>query len=178
VRKKKTFRGCTGTSSFAIGHGDKAVHGRFMYWVSREDRRAAGFAELGTVSRLRVYTSWDTYCARFWFVDKSTVASSLMRWGLLPVFSSCSMTEITTSSLMPSRSIFRYATTSPGDGGGVWAPALVWTGCGFEAARSEEGVRRGEGSGDGLSCSLLTRLVGGAASRETCSGESGFDAER
>ena len=46
VRKKKTLRGCTGTSSFAIGHGESAVHGRFMYCVSLDERRAAGLAEL------------------------------------------------------------------------------------------------------------------------------------
>ena len=41
-----------------------------------------------------------------------------------------------------------------------------------------EGVLRGEGSGDGLSCSLFTRLAGGTASRGCCSGESGFELER
>jgi len=51
VRKKKTFRGCTGTSSFAIGQGERAVHGRLMYWVSREESKAAGFADLRKVSR-------------------------------------------------------------------------------------------------------------------------------
>lgn len=39
-------------SSFAIGHGERAVHGRFMYWVSLEERSAAGFAELKMVSRV------------------------------------------------------------------------------------------------------------------------------
>lgn len=149
-------------SSFAIGHGERAVHGRFMYWVSLEERSAAGFAEF----------------ARFWFTESKTVASSLMRCGLLPVFSSCSMTEMTTSSLMPSRSIFRYATTSPGEGGGVCAPTLICIGCVLAAARSVEGVLRGEGRGDGLSCSLFTLLAGGAASRGCCSGESGFEFER
>ena len=89
------------------------------------------------------------------------------------------MTEMTTSSLMPSRSILRYATTSPGDGGGVWAAAtLVCKDCGFEAARSVEGVRRGEGMGEGVSCSLFTRFAGGAVSREVWSGESDFELER
>lgn len=46
VRKKKTFLGCTGISSLAIGHGDNAVHGLFIYCVRREDSNAAGFAEL------------------------------------------------------------------------------------------------------------------------------------
>jgi len=88
------------------------------------------------------------------------------------------MTEMTTSSLMPSRSILRYVTTSPGEGGGVCAPALSGIGCGLETVRSVDGVLRGEGSGDGLPCSLLTRLAGGAASRGSGSGESALELER
>lgn len=119
MRKKKTFRGCTGISSFAIGQGDSAVHGRFIYCVSLDDRSAAGFAELLSVSQARPDGLPRAYCAMFWFVVRSTVASSLIRCGLLPVFSSCSMTERTTSSLMPSGSILRYVVTSQGDSGGV-----------------------------------------------------------
>ena len=51
-------------------------------------------------------------------VVERTAASSLMRCGLLPVFSNCSMTPVTISSLMPSVSIL-VSYDAPGEGGGV-----------------------------------------------------------
>lgn len=50
-------------------------------------------------------------------VDR-TVESSLIRCGRLPVFSSCSMTPVTISSLIPLVSIFLQF-VAPGEGGGV-----------------------------------------------------------
>lgn len=44
--------------------------------------------------------------------------------------------------------------------------------------RSLEGVRRGEGSGDGLWCSRFTLLAGGEASVAVCSGELVLELER
>ena len=66
---------------------------------------------------------WDrqvcqTYLATAALVVESTVASSLIRCGRLPVFSSCSRTPITISSLMPSRSSLLLF-LAPGEGGGV-----------------------------------------------------------
>jgi len=57
----------------------------------------------------------------------STMASSLSRWGRLPVFSSCSITPTTISSSMPCVSTFVCPDSPPGDGGGVSAarPALL-----------------------------------------------------
>lgn len=52
------------------------------------------------------------------FVVERTVESSLIRWGRLPVFSSCSMTPMTMSSLIPLMSIL-VLSVAPGDGGGV-----------------------------------------------------------
>lgn len=47
-----------------------------------------------------------------------TVESSLIKCGLLPVFSSCSITPITISSLMPSVSTL-LSVDARGEGGGV-----------------------------------------------------------
>src|SRR2546423_11089301 len=111
-------------SSLANGQGDRAVHGRLRYRLRRDERRAAGFAELlsrvtALVVQLRNGRKGGAYCATLSFVADRTVANSLMRCGRFPVFSSCSMTAITISSLIPSVSIFGTSGTSPGDGGGV-----------------------------------------------------------
>lgn len=37
-------------SSFEIGHGDRAVHGRLKYCVNLDIKRAAGFAELSELA--------------------------------------------------------------------------------------------------------------------------------
>ena len=60
-------------------------------------------------------------------VGDSTVASSLSRWGRLPVFWSCSITPTTMMSSMPWVSTFVCPDSPPGDGGGVSAtrPALL-----------------------------------------------------
>jgi hypothetical protein len=50
VRKKKTLRGCTGMSSFSSGQGERGVHCRLRYWLRREERRAAGLAELSLLA--------------------------------------------------------------------------------------------------------------------------------
>lgn len=60
------------------------------------------------------------------------------------------------------------------------ASTLDWGGICSDllAVRSVEGVRRGEGSGDGLWCSRFTLLAGGEASAAVCSGEFVFELER
>ena len=58
------------------------------------------------------------------FVVERTVESSLIRWGRLPVFSSCSMTPITMSSVSPSMSIL-ILLAAPGEGGGVCSYAVL-----------------------------------------------------
>lgn len=88
------------------------------------------------------------------------MAISLIKCGLLPVFSSCSMTEITTSSLIPSKSIFLCWMTWPGDGGGVCSICLF--GC-CDSILSTGGVSRGVGNGDGVLCSRLIRFEGGCS---------------
>ena len=72
-----------------------------------------------------------------------------MRCGLFPVFSNCSMTAMTMSSLMPSVSILRVMQTSPGEGGGVYSFLIL---CGKAVGISAGGERvvdRGEETGDG-----------------------------
>ena len=49
----------------------------------------------------------------------STMASSLIKCGRFPVFSSCSITPTTISSLIPSVSTLLRVDGPPGDGGGV-----------------------------------------------------------
>lgn len=93
-----------------------------------------------------------------------------MRCGLFPVLCSCSMTETTTSSLMPSVSIVFGPITSPGDGGGVTASGRCW------GLSMVAGDSRGEDSGDGLSYSLLTFFEGGCSI--VSAGGDGLELER
>ena len=93
-------------SSFSSGQGDKADQpGLLMYAARREERRAPGLAELRSISPSVFHDDDDdetsTYLATASFVLDRTVASSLIRCGLFPVFSSCSITPTTISSLMP-----------------------------------------------------------------------------
>ena len=90
-------------------------------------------------------------------VDDRTAASSLRRWGRLPVFSSCSITPTTIVSSMPWVSTFVWPDTPPGEGGGVKAilPALL----GRSSMRMEMD-REGEG-GVVVECDLLTLFCGG-----------------
>ena len=59
-----------------------------------------------------------TYPATLSLVVLRTTASSLIRCGLFPVFSNCSITPVTISSFVPSVSIFA-SVLAPGEGGGV-----------------------------------------------------------
>lgn len=65
-----------------------------------------------------------TNLATLSLVVPRTAASSLIRCGLLPVFSNCSITPVTISSLIPSVSIFA-SPTAPGEGGGVWSKVTL-----------------------------------------------------
>lgn len=88
-------------NSLSSGQGECTVHGRLRYADRREDNRAAGFAELRIViSKLHpVDTGSDVpYVETASLMFDKTAASSLMRCGLLPVFSSCSITPTTISS--------------------------------------------------------------------------------
>ena len=89
------------------------------------------------------------------FEEASTVANSLIRCGLLPVFLSCSITAMTMSSLMPSTSIFLTATMSPGNG--IAKPARntnPFAGCCYFSDLSQMVVRHFT-VGVGLSCKIL-----------------------
>ena len=107
-------------SSFSSGQGDKAVQpSLLMYAARREDRRAPGFAELENVSWMLLESDGlEAHLATASLVLDMTVASSLIMCGRLPVFSSCSMTPTTISSLMPCVSYLLYVDGS-GDAGGV-----------------------------------------------------------
>lgn len=96
------------------------------------------------------------------------MASSLIRCGLFPVFSSCSITPTTMSSWMPSVSILLLP-SAPGDGGGVSLYAALPLLLGRStnetfladvtvADRGRDGDM-GEGAAD--ACDRLTFLVGG-----------------
>ena len=58
------------------------------------------------------------------FVVDNIAANSFIKCGLLPVFSSCSMTPTTISSLTLSVSM-RLSSAAPGDGGGVCSYAAL-----------------------------------------------------
>lgn len=110
-------------------------------------------------------SGYSTYCAIFWFVDASTVASSLIKCGLFAVFSSCSMTAITMSSLMPSVSTLRAISTSPGDGGGVCSSLILCEGggrtdCAGGDRAGERGVEMGD-SGASSGCDRFCFFAGG-----------------
>ena len=105
----------------------------------------------------------------------STAASSLSRWGRLPVRSSCSMTATTISSLMPCVSILKPV-ASLGEGGGVVSamrpPAgaaafLRLIGMALEAAGDDFGLE-----GDELERLHFFggRLVVGGGRRRHCGG--------
>jgi len=101
-------------------------------------------------------------------VDR-TVASSLIRCGLLPVFSSCSITPVTISSLIPSVSILLWF-WAPGEGGGVcsyaFLPLLLGRSAKETALVAEDAVDdRGRDGEVGVvacdGCDRLTFFVGG-----------------
>jgi hypothetical protein len=158
VRKKKTFRGWTGISSLASGQGDNAVHGRFRYRLRRDDSNAAGLAEWAILA----------------LVEAKIVARSLIRCGRFPVFSSCSITAMTMSSLIPSVSTFRPGAPSFGDAGGVYPAAALDTI--FAVGWSIEGepaLERGEETGDrgsSPSWERFTFFVGGEEVEESAGG--------
>lgn len=87
--------------------------------------------------------------------------NSLIKCGLLPVFSNCSITATTMSSLIPSVSILR--TLSDGEGGGVCSVTLLCGDC-FGDADGDNGVS---------SCDLLSLFAGGDRS-----GDEGLEFER
>ena len=114
-------------SSLASGQGDSAVQqSRRRYAASLDDSRAAGFADLSRGKSICEpdNSSRCTYPSTASLVVERTVESSLIRWGRLPVFSSCSMTPTTMSSLMPSMSILA-SFIAPGEGGGVCSYAVL-----------------------------------------------------
>ena len=70
------------------------------------------------------YNLEDAYFATASLMVDKTVASSFIRCGLLPVFSSCSITPVTMSSLIPFVSILLWP-SAPGEGGGVCSYAFL-----------------------------------------------------
>ena len=111
-------------SSLSSGQGDEALQGRLRYADSRDESRAAGFAEL--------HSGWSAqghgrggnrgvpYLDTASLILDRTVESSLIKCGLFPVFSSCSMTPTTISSLIPSMSTL-VSVEARGEGGGVFS---------------------------------------------------------
>ena len=109
-------------NSLSMGHGLKADHcGRFMYADSRDESSAPGFAELSRVSMAPcvAIVNKSGYLETASLMVDSTIASSLIKCGRFPVFSNCSITPTTMSSLIPSVSIVWRVDGPPGDGGGV-----------------------------------------------------------
>jgi len=105
----------------------RAVHpGRFKYAANRDESKAPGFAELQGISREHAISpvGITTYVNTASLILDKTVASSLIKWGRFPVFSSCSITPTTMSSLMPSVSTLPSA-AGPGEGGGVFSKAAL-----------------------------------------------------
>ena len=108
-------------NSLSSGQGERALHGRLRYAASRDDSRAAGFAELHDDSQQGSWVRWKSeisYLDTASLILDRTVESSLIKCGLLPVFSSCSITPTTISSLMPSVSTL-LSVGARGEGGGV-----------------------------------------------------------
>lgn len=80
-------------SSLPMGQGANAVQERFMYVLSREERRAAGFAELykPLVDLLQPSArerERSTYFATLSLRVTRTAASSFTKCGRFPVFCS------------------------------------------------------------------------------------------
>jgi hypothetical protein len=88
----------------------------------------------------------DTYLSTIGRMGDRTSASSLSKWGRLPVFSSCSITPTTISSSMPWVSTFADPDSPPGDGGGVSTTRPELLGL-CSSKRKAEG-RGGDGSAD------------------------------
>lgn len=80
--------------------------------------------------------------------------------GRLPVFSSCSMTATTTSSLMPSVSIFGPS-SGPGDGGGVCCAARGGDGRWSWNFTDSRRCSAGGGNVDPDGCDRFSRFDGG-----------------
>lgn len=98
-----------------------------------------------------------------------TVASSLIKCGLFPVFSSCSITPTTISSLMPSVSTL-LSVDARGDGGGVCSYATRPLLLGRSAndttlveceVADDLGLGGDVGEGELEVCDLLIFFVGG-----------------
>jgi len=78
-------------------------------------------------------------------------ARSRMRCGRFPVFSSCSMTPTTMSSLIPSMSTLRNCGFKPGEGGGVCSTAgllLANVAAGISSSAGEPTFERGDETGE------------------------------
>ena len=104
-------------------------------------------------------------------VVESTAASSLIRCGRFPVFSSCSITPTTITSLIPSVSILG-SFSGPGEGGGVcWyvvRPLLLGRSANetvlvddIDDAVEDLGRDNRVGDDADVVCDLLTFFVGG-----------------
>lgn len=105
-----------------------------------------------------------TYFATVSLTVAKMLASSRTRCGRLPVFSSCSMAETTTSSLIPSVSILRGTASRSslsGDGGGVGSCAARVAGDCCPSTGSCCCLASTSGGGDNESCDRLTFLDGG-----------------
>lgn len=141
--------------SLPIGHGATLVQGRFMKLVKREHMMADWFADLD-LGQLQREKGQRAHVSTTWTWPAIAVASSLSRWGRLPVFSSWRMVATTTSSFMPSVSTLMVreaaaASEGGGDGGGVWAA---------RDGRGRAGLA-GDGAGAASLCDLFNFLEGG-----------------
>ena len=146
-----------------------------MYADSRDESSAPGLAELWNVSDEAIGSlgKFFAYLETASLIVDRTIASSLIKCGLFPVFSSCSMTPITISSLIPSVSIL-LRVEGPGEGGGVCSYAalpLLFGRSAKETFLVMDAVRgRGGEVGEGVCdvwCDRLTLFAGG----ESCGGD-------
>jgi len=137
---------------------------------------AAGFAELQNVSKgyMLLGSMGQTYLSTIGIDVASIAASSLSRCGRFPVFSSCSITPTTISSLIPSVSTFVCPDSPSGDGGGVSATRPAGFGCSLLNRKDEgRGGVVGVETFEVAECDRLTFFEGGWCSPETEAEEGG-----
>jgi len=105
-----------------------------------------------------------------------TVASSFIKCGLFPVFSNCSITPTTISSLIPSVSIF-LSVNDRGEGGGVFSYAGLPLLLGRSAKETtfadefDRGLDSDTGDGGFEVCDCFRFFVGGCCGGDSLTGE-------
>jgi len=104
-----------------------ACEGRLQDGMTVRQKGSRSYKSESAIKIITTVMKYVLRCAYFRtasFVVDSTAASSFIKCGLFPVFSNCSITPITISSLIPSVSTFT-SPTAPGEGGGVCSYAVL-----------------------------------------------------